>query len=168
MGLVAWLLAAGGVRVLQARVSARSGGHAVPDVQPLYTGEELYLLLEKYGDPGRDAFLQFAAYDVFYPFIAYGLAALVLAALSRPAVQAHARFAYVILLPLAGLFVEILEQAGFLVVLALFPIRVSVLAAAVSVLTALKFLLLAALLSALLGLGLWRGARQARRLLISV
>lgn len=156
----AWLLAAVGVRVLQARVSALSGGLAVPDVQPLYTGEGLYSLLEGYGASGRSAFLQFAVYDLVYPLLAYGLAALVLAALSRRVVSAHPAFAYVILLPLAGLLVELLEQAGFLVALAFFPTRLSALAVAVSLLTKLKFLLLAALLSTLLGLGLWRGLHK--------
>jgi hypothetical protein len=163
ISLVAWLLAATGLRMLQARVSALSGAQPVPDIRPLYTGEELYALLELYGASGRSAFFHFAVYDLFYPFLAYGLAALVLAALSRPLVQAHPAFAYVILLPLAGLLVELLEQGGFLVALACIPTRLSTLAAAVAALTALKFLLLTALLSALVGLGLWRllGKRTA-------
>jgi hypothetical protein len=156
ISFVAWLLAAAGVRMLQARVSALSGGQPVPDIRPLYTGEELYALLKLYGASGRSAFFYFAVYDLFYPFLAYGLAALVLAALSRPLVQAHPAFAYVILVPLAGLLVELLEQGGFLVALACFPTQVSTLAAAVAALTALKFLLLAVLLSALLGLAFWR------------
>ena len=102
-GALLWMVSALGVRLLHERVIARSGGLAVPDVQPFYTPEELYALLEGYGETGRRAFLEFSFYDIFYPFVAYGFAALALSALSRSLVQNSPRWAWAILVPLLGL-----------------------------------------------------------------
>ena len=144
-------------------MATRSGGLAVPDVQPFYTGAELYALLERYGPAGRRAFLEFSLYDLLYPFVAYGLAALALAALTRSLVAAQPRWGWIVWLPLVGLVVELLEQAGFLGALALFPTRSDLLGSALPVLTRLKFLVITALGILLVALGLLRTLAALRR-----
>ncbi len=162
-GAVLWIASALGVLILRSRVATRTGGLPVPDVEPFYAAGDLFALLEQYGEPGRRAFLEFTLYDVLYPCVAYGVAALALAALMRPLVEARSRWAWMIVLPLAGLVVEVLEQAGFLAALALFPARVPALAGAVSVLTLAKFVLIAALVSSLGALAVWRALVSVRR-----
>jgi hypothetical protein len=149
---------------LQGRVASVTGGLAVPDVSPLYTPGDLYALLEQYGEPGRRAFLGFALFDVLYPFVAYGFAALVLAALIRPGGAARPALTAVVFLPVAGLVVELLEQAGFLLVLFLFPTRLAFVAWAVSGLSLLKLALLLLLVLVMMGLLGWRAWPGVRRL----
>jgi len=161
-GALLWIASALGVLTLRSRVARRAGGLPLPDVQPFYGAGDLFTLLEQYGEPGRRAFLEFTLYDILYPCVAYGVAALALAALMRPLVEARARRAWMIVLPLAGLVVELLEQAGFLAALALFPARVPALAGAVSVLTLAKFILIAALVSSFGALALWRALVSVR------
>jgi hypothetical protein len=163
LGALLWIGSALGVLAFRSRVTARTGGLPLPDVRPFYAPGDLYTLLEQYGELGRRAFLEFTLYDILYPCVAYGVAALVLAALMRSLVEARAGWASIIVLPLAGLVVELLEQAGFLASLALFPARVPALASAVSVLTLVKFVLIAALVSSLGGLALWRALVCVRR-----
>jgi hypothetical protein len=128
----------------------------VPDVTPLYTPGDLYALLEQYGEPGRRAFLRFALFDVLYPFVAYGFAALALAALIRPGVAARPALTAVVFLPVAGLLVELLEQGGFLLALFFFPVRLAFVASALSWLSLLKLALLLLLVLVMIGLLSWR------------
>jgi hypothetical protein len=162
LGGLLWLVSAAGVIALQARVAALTGGRPVPDVLPFYTPQQLSALLDQYGEAGRRAFLQFTLYDLLYPFVAYGFALLVLAWLVRPFVRVDPRWAYVALVPVVGLAVELLEQIGFL--LALFLLRDGSGAwwplAAVS---AAKLIVLGALAVGLLALGVARVALRLRR-----
>lgn len=157
-----WAVAALIVVVLQARVSADAPGLPVPDVVPLYTPQDLYRLLEQYGASGRSAFLTFALYDVFYPFVAYGFATLALVGLLRPRLPSHPTWTALLLLPAGGLIVELLEQAGFLIVLAFFPARIVPVAWATAVLSVFKLTLLLGLLLALAILLCWRVGSRGR------
>ena len=158
-----WTAAALVVVGLQARLSAVAPGLSVPDVLPFYTPRDLYLLLDHYGTAGRDAFLLFTLYDVFYPFVAYGFATLVLVALLRPRLPSHPTWVALSLLPAVGLVVELLEQVGFLVVLAFFPTRVAPVAWATAALSALKLTLVLVLLLILVALLCWRAWSAVRR-----
>jgi hypothetical protein len=148
--------------VLQGRVASASGGLAVPDVTPLYSPTELFALLEGYGEAGRRAFLVFTLYDLFYPFVAYGFALLLLASLVRPFVGTHPRWIRAVLLPPVGLAVELLEQVGFLVALLSFPRSSRALGWTLSVLTSAKLVLLAALLLVASSLAVARAAARVR------
>jgi hypothetical protein len=158
-----WLPSVAGVAALQAQVASRSGGLTVPDVVPLYSPQQLFDLLVRYGESGRRAFLYFALYDVFYPFVAYGFALLLLTSLVRPFAMARIRWAYLVLLPLAGLVVELLEQAGFLAILLVFPRQLPALAWALAAVSFAKLLLLGGLLLALFALATARVALRVRR-----
>jgi hypothetical protein len=160
---VLWVTSALVIITLQHRVASVAGGLTVPDMLPLYTPADLYTLLEQYGEAGRTAYLFFALFDIFYPFAAYAFVALVLAALVRSGFEGRPPWVSVLLLPAAGLFVELLEQAGFLLILFLFPSPVAYVAGATSVLSLLKLAILLAL--ALTALGLlprvaWRRIRR--------
>jgi hypothetical protein len=158
-----WLASAAGLVALQAQVASSSGGLTVPDVVPFYGSHELFELLERYGEAGRRAFLRFTLYDAFYPCVAYGFALLLLASLVRPLAESDVRWACVAFLPLVGLAVELLEQAGFLLILHRFPRRSPALGWAVAVLSAAKLLLLGALLLVLTALAAGRVALRRRR-----
>jgi hypothetical protein len=163
LGGLLWLSSVAGLIALQVQVVSLSGGLTVPDVVPFYGSHQLFDLLERYGEAGRRAFLRFALYDVFYPFVAYGFALLLIASLARPFAMVRVRWAYLALLPLAGLVVEILEQAGFVVILLLFPGRLPALGWALAALSSAKLLLLGGLLLALLALATARVALRVRR-----
>jgi hypothetical protein len=154
-----WLASGYGVLALQARVAANTGGRPVPDIIPFYRPQQFLELLEQYGEPGRGAFLLFTLYDVFYPIVAYGLACLALCALLRPFHSARPYWRYAVVLPAAGLTVELAEQAGFLCALFWFPARSSALATTISVLSAIKLVLLGLLV---LLLSLLAGARSSQ------
>jgi hypothetical protein len=158
-----WLSSVVGVVALHAQVASRSGGLGVPDVVPFYSPQQLRDLLERYGEAGRRAFLHFALYDVVYPFVAYGFALLLLVSLVRPFAMARIGWAYLVFLPLAGLVVELLEQAGFLVILLVFPRQLPALAWALAALSSAKLLLLGGLLLTLSGLATVRVALRLRR-----
>lgn len=154
--MLLWVVSVAGVVALQSRVWDLSGGISVPDVQPFYGPTELYTMLEHYGEAGRKAFLDFTLYDIYYPFVAYGAACLALVSLTRSTTCSHPRLIWVLVVPIAGLLVELLEQACFLGVLAGFPTRMPYLAFAASVLTVLKFALILVLLSCLAAFSFWR------------
>jgi hypothetical protein len=163
LGGLLWLASAGGVIALQAQVTSQSGGLSVPDVVPLYGPRQLFETLERYGDAGRRAFLRFTLYDLFYPLVAYGFALLLLASLLRSFTKAHPRWSYLVLLPFGGLAVELLEQAGFLVSLLVFPQRPLALGWALSVLSAGKLFLLGLLVVGLCMLMAAAAAARVRR-----
>lgn len=163
LAVLLWIVSALGIVALHSRVGALSGGFSVPDVDPFYGPTELYALLEQYPVPARRAFLTFTIYDIYYAFVAYSVASLALVSLTRPVIHAHPRLVWILAVPLAGLAVELLEQACFLAVLTLLPAKLTSLAFAASVLTPLKFALILVLVSSLLALGFWRVAYLARR-----
>jgi len=143
-----------------------TGGLTVPDVVPFYSPTDLYALLEQYGEPGRRAFLEFTLFDIAYPFVAYAFVAVLLAALARPTIAARPALVFIVLLPAAGLLVELLEQAGFLLVLRLFPVRLAMVAWATSALSLLKLgllLLLVLITISLAACRAWSGVRRLTR-----
>lgn len=161
-GVLLWLVSALGIVALQSRVAALSGGLPLPDFHPFYTPTSLYGLLEQYGVSARKAFLHFTIYDFYYPFVAYGVASLALASLIRSFIDAHPRLVWVLVVPLAGLAAELMEQVCLLLILSLFPAKVFFLAVIASASTLLKFALILVLVSSLAGLGLCRLALLVR------
>jgi hypothetical protein len=163
---IIWIASTLVVLALQRRVASVTGGLEVPDVMPLYSPTDLYALLEQYGEPGRRAFLEFTLFDIAYPFIAYAFVALLLTALARPVIAVRPTLVFIVLFPVAGLVVELLEQAGFLLVLRFFPVRVATVAWATSALSLIKLsllLFLVLLTVSLVACRAWSGVRRLTR-----
>jgi hypothetical protein len=158
---VAWLALSSGNGVLLARLRNATGSLPILDLQPLMPPERLYAILDQYGEQGRDAYLRFALLDVIYPMAACAFFAVVLAALAQP-FSVHAA-ALLLLLPFAGLALELVEQAGFLIILGVYPRRVEAIACFTTSITALKLAVLALLAVSVACLLAWRALSLVRR-----
>ncbi len=154
--VVLWLALGSAIVTLQSHLVSVTGGLLPADLQPLYSPQELYALFGAYGERGRAVFLAFTLVDILYPVAAYGFFALALARLLRPLTLDSRAAQALLLLPVAGLLVELVEQALFLVLLWAFPLRLTPMAWLASGVTLAKFLVLGLLSLSLTGASVWR------------
>jgi hypothetical protein len=148
---------------------ARVSGQSYLDMQGFYTAEGAYRLLQAFGPEGRRLQLRMLlTIDVALPLLAAAAGAAAITFLGRRAHLPRAWLRRLLVLPLAALAADALENAAVAGLVLAYPRRLGALASAAGVLTAGKTVLylataLAALILAALA-GVWLArARAVRR-----
>ncbi len=121
-----------------------------------YSPQEAYRLLASYGDQGRQQYLVTElTLDVLYPLSTALFFGLLTLYSFRQGFPDHPWTRWLVLIPLAELAVDFLENASIVVMLARYPAEMPLLAAASNVFTTLKFALTLPELAFVVGLVAW-------------
>jgi hypothetical protein len=111
------------------KIAALTGGLTVPDLMKGFTARELYERLDAFGDEGRRIYFRAEMVDMVYP-LAYGFTcAFAIALAARRFFGGYARARLLVLLPLAAVVCDYLENASILTVLRGWPERQMTIAA---------------------------------------
>ncbi len=136
------------------------------DTLTSYTPQEAYRLVASYGDQGRQQYLfTELTLDVLYPLSTALFFGLLTLYSFRRGFPDHAWTHWLVLIPLAELAVDYLENACVVVMLVRYPAELPLLAAASNVFTVLKFALTLPELAFVVGLAAWliRSLRRRAR-----
>ncbi|MBN1430173.1 MAG: hypothetical protein JXB07_17520 [Anaerolineae bacterium] len=138
------------------RIDADSQGVGPIDLQFTYTSDQVYDLIDAYGQDGRGFYTIFELTgDVIYPIINMLWLSLALTYLSNRIFDMQSRLRGLALLPLGCFVADLLENIGIVVLLANYPRKLSWLIPIISVFTSIKWIVFgASLILLLLGLGI--------------
>ncbi len=144
-----------------AQLAVFSGGVHMIDMETGYTAAQVYQMIAAYGEQGRSLYLVTTlTADLLYPLDYALLFALLIVTTYLEAFPRGRMVRYLCLMPFAAAAFDLLENAGIVAMLALFPQQVLFLAQAANIFTTLKwaFLILtvALVLVGFLGLGVSR------------
>lgn len=124
----------------QAQMEAGSGGVGPIDLQFFYTPEKAYSMVAAYGDAGRAAYRTFELTgDILYPIIYTLLFSLLITWLFQRGFNADSQMQRLNVVPFgAGLF-DLLENAGIVIMLSVYPSTPAIVAWLTTIFTMLKW-----------------------------
>lgn len=119
------------------RIKELSGGAGILDMRFGYSGAEAYSLLDKIGELGRNTYIRFLGLDFLFTLVYMLLQSLLITSLVAKA-KLSARWEKLNLLPLARCLLDIGENLILIFLLMNYPVRLTTLVTAASVITAVK------------------------------
>ena len=147
--------------MVSAQLALFSGGAHMIDMETGYTPGQVYQMIAAYGEQGRSLhILTTLTADILYPLDYALLFALLLITTYLEAFPAGQMVRYLALIPFATAAFDLLENAGIVAMLALYPQQIPFLAQAANLFTTLKWafliLTIVLVLVGFLGLGVSR------------
>ena len=146
------LLNAGLFAQMSERIMEASGGVDAIDLLTSYTPDEVFPMVEAYGDLRTEiAIFQLTA-DVVYPIVYSMFFSLLITLIFKHAFPATSRLQALNLVPFAMAIIDLLENIGIVIMLLSYPVQPVAIALASSVFTTTKWLLFViSLLSVVIG-----------------
>ncbi len=145
----------------EAQIKAYSGGAGPIDLKFTYTLDEVFQMVEAYGEEGRAFYrtVELTA-DILYP-IAYTLFfGTLLTAVLRRAFPHNTLVHRLALIPVLGFLLDMAENVGIVTMLSQFPAQSETVAQMTGIFTTLKWVSVGAILLTLLaGFMVWAGRR---------
>jgi hypothetical protein len=151
--------------MVSAQLALFSGGLHMIDMETGYTPEQAYQMIAAYGEQGRSLYITTAlTADVLYPLDYSLLFALLIVTTFLEAFPGGRMVRNLSLIPFATAAFDLLENAGIVAMLALYPQQIPILAQAAGLFTTLKWVFLiftvVLVLVGFLGLGVSRLKRR--------
>ena len=128
-------------RVMSERIAEASGGVEAIDLLISYTPDEVFPMVEAYGDLRSEyAAFQLTA-DVVYPIVYAMLFGLLITLIFKHALPSNSRLQALHLAPFAMAILDLLENTGIVIMLLSYPAQPVAVAALASIFTTAKWLL---------------------------
>ena len=122
----------------------RRGGGPVLDLRHSFTAEEAHAVLGAYGPDGRRLYFLLELVDLIYPLVYTAFFALIIAYVLKRSLPPTSALQRLVLLPLAAVIADYLENIGLLMMCATYPERWPRLGDAAGIFNATKWLIAAA------------------------
>jgi hypothetical protein len=147
-----------------ARAEAYTTGVGSPDTSFLYSRADLYDTAEAYGEAGRKAYVRSRfTFDVIFPLVYTLVLGTAISWVYSRAFPPHSRWRLANLAPLAGAFLDYLENVATSVVMLRYPNQTAVVDALAPVFTLVKWIFVGGSFALLLAgavVGIWQWIRS--------